>query len=240
MKIGKLKLGKRPLIAGVVTSEEDLKEELVSPADLLELRIDMFEKLDIPFVLDMVLKARSFDKPLLGTVRASNEGGIKEIGDPIRAEIINELIPHVDAIDLEIASSELISRFKPIIEDKRKLLIGSYHNFNETPEDRVLEEIYSRAKELHSDIVKIATKTNTEEDLLRLMELTFRHRKEGIITVSMGDSLASIGRLLLCVSGSLITYGTLTKGSAPGQMSVTILRRFFDKIKEKGLSKKIW
>ncbi len=234
MKIGKLELGKRPLIAGVVSSEDDLKEELIGPADLLELRIDMFERIELSFILDMVLKARSFDKPLLATVRASSEGGMKEIGDTLRAEIINELIPNVDAIDLEIASSGLISRFKPILEDKGKLLIGSYHNFNETPEDKVLEEIFLRAKELHSDVVKIATKTNTEEDLLRLMELTFRHRKEGIITVSMGDTLASIGRLLLCVSGSLITYGTLTKGSAPGQMSVTTLRRFFDKIQEKG------
>jgi len=230
MRIGKLELGKRPLIAGVVSSEDDLKEELVGPADLLELRIDMFERIEIPFILDMVLKARSFDKPLLATVRAFSEGGMKEIEDSLRAEIINELIPHIDAIDLEIASSLLISRFKPLLENKGKLLIGSYHNFNETPEDKVLEETYSKAKELHCDIVKIATTTNTEEDLVRLLEFTFRHRKEGIITVSMGDILATIGRPILCVFGSLLTYGSLTRGSAPGQMSVSTLRRFIDRM----------
>lgn len=227
MKIGKLELGKRPVVAGVVTSMDDLTEELVRPADLLELRIDMFPDTNIKFIKELIEKARTFDKPLLATVRSAREGGIKKIHDRDRYEILISIIPYVDAVDIEISFPKLFNKIKPLISSKRKIIIGSYHNFRTTPPISRLEGIFKKGKKMGSAIIKIATTPKNREDLIRLAEFTLRHRKDKIITIAMGNSgIAS--RIFFPMLGSLITFASLTESSAPGQLSVKEIMNYFD------------
>ncbi|MFN3739860.1 MAG: type I 3-dehydroquinate dehydratase [Thermodesulfovibrionales bacterium] len=227
---GKLKghpiFSKRPLIAGVVTEVAALQKGLVESADILELRIDMFNLTEEENIEEIINRARAFDKPLIATIRSEKEGGKRFIDDNTRYRIFKSIIPLVDIIDIELSSEGLFERLKPLIEKENRVLIGSYHNFNETPEDSVIEEIFLRAKEKGTGIVKIAVTANNREDLIRMASFTIRHRNDNIITISMGEH-GKPSRLLFPVLGSMITYAGLTDSSAPGQFSVDEMARYF-------------
>ncbi len=217
---------KRPLIAGVVTEIAALQKELVESADILELRFDMFDISQEENLEEIISRAGVFNKPLIATIRSEKEGGKRFIDDDTRYRLFKEIIPSVDAVDIEFASEDLFERLKPLIEKENKILIGSYHNFNETPKDSVIEEIFLRAKDRGTDIVKIAVTAKDREDLIRMASFTIRHRKDNIITISMGEH-GKPSRLVFPVLGSMITYAALTGSSAPGQFSVQEMAGYF-------------
>lgn len=226
MNRGKLLFYKRPLIAGVVTEAEALKQSSVAEADILELRIDMFDISEQRNLDEIITRAKVFNKPLIATIRSEREGGKRFIDDDTRYRLFKEIIPSVDAVDIELSSENLFDRLKPLIEKENKILIGSYHNFNDTPKDSIIEEIFLRAKKKGADIVKIAVTALDREDLIRMASFTIRYRNDNIITISMGE-YGKPSRLLFPALGSMITYAALTGTSAPGQFSVDEVARYF-------------
>ncbi|HWR89211.1 MAG TPA: type I 3-dehydroquinate dehydratase [Dissulfurispiraceae bacterium] len=231
LRIGSLRLGDSPAIAGVLTDRDVLSLGAgdVEGADLLELRVDMFDNLDIAHVTSVFRSAAEiFRKPLLATVRAVEEGGQKEIPD--RLALYSTVLPIADAADVEIASSELFPSVAELCHALGRILIGSYHNFAGSPGDAFLEEIVRRGKALGADIVKIALTAVSRDDTARLMSFTYRHRETPVITMSMGDA-GLPSRVLSPILGSLVTYGYIRQPSAPGQLSVTELLDLFQRLK---------
>lgn len=219
MKIGKVELGKIPAVIGTVAGDINLPVEKVNEIDLLELRIDTFKSQDIAYIAGLAKSLRDlYGKPLLATVRAKDEGGAVYIDDEKRYSIYKEVIPLVDAIDVELKSSELLKRVLPVCKEKGKLLIASYHNNKETPDDAFLEGLISEGKGCGADIVKIAVTANSKEDLGRVISFTIKNREKGIITISQG-SIGTISRVVAPILGSLMTYGYIDKPSASGQLS---------------------
>lgn len=219
MKIGNVELGKIPAVIGTVAGDINLPVEEVNKIDLLELRIDMFGSQDIDYIAGVVKSLKDvYGKPLLATVRAMDEGGAIYIDDEKRYSIYKEVIPLVDAIDVELRSSELLKRVLPACKEKGIPAIASYHNNNETPDDTVLDGLISEGKGYGADIVKIAVTANSKEDLGRLISFTIKNRNKGIITISQG-SIGMISRVVTPILGSLMTYGYIDKPSAKGQLS---------------------
>jgi 3-dehydroquinate dehydratase-1 len=225
------KLGEAPLIAGVLTDIDVLtaKKDSLNPADLIELRVDMFEDISLGHIENIFRTAReNFKKPIIATVRDVKEGGQREIAD--RLGIYRAVVPLSDVIDVEIGSDDILTEIKKLCNTYRKLLIGSYHNFESTPDDTFLDDIVSKGKDLGANIVKIAVMPENRDDLIRLFHFTLKHKDKGIITISMGDrGLPS--RIFAPIFGSLITYGNINRPSAPGQMSVSELMDIFRKLK---------
>lgn len=225
------KLGEAPLIAGVLTDTDVLtiNKDSLNPADLIEIRVDMFEDISSDHIENIFRAAKeNFKKPIIATVRDVKEGGQKKIAD--RLGIYKAVIQLSDVIDVEIGSEDILTEIKKLCNTYRKLLIGSYHNFEFTPDGGFLDGIVARGKELGVDIVKIAATARDREDLIRLMLLTQRHKETGIITMSMGD-IGLPSRVFNPLFGSLITYGYITHPSAPGQLSVSELIYIFRRLK---------
>lgn len=216
-------------IAGVVTTPEVLQPELVRDADMLELRIDMFGRELLEHLEDIVIRAKELGKSLIATIRSQKEGGKRFIDDETRYRLFRRIISHVDILDIELSSEGLLERLMPLIKEKNKLLLLSYHDFEETPKDSVIEEKFLRARKKGADLVKIAVTAKSREDLIRMAQFTIRHRKDGIISISMGEH-GRPSRVLFPFLGSLITYGSITEASAPGQLSVKEFRRIFELI----------
>jgi 3-dehydroquinate dehydratase-1 len=219
-----------PLIAGALNDKDvnNLELSSVSPADLVELRVDMFEDIAPSHVEHVFRKAKEkFRKPVIATIRDRREGGVKDLPD--RAEVYSLVARHSEIIDIEIGSEEIFKRVRNMAHWKG-LLIGSYHNFGYTPEDEALEEIVSKGRESGADMVKIATTAQDRDDLLRLIVLTLRHREHGIITISMGDE-GLPSRIFTPLCGSLITYGFVTHPTAPGQLSISELLYIFRRLR---------
>ncbi|HSB51366.1 MAG TPA: type I 3-dehydroquinate dehydratase [Dissulfurispiraceae bacterium] len=231
LKIAQLQLGEQPVVAGVLTDSDlfGITAEVRDSLDVVELRVDMFDSVETGHVADVFKKIRDLlGKPVIGTVRDAREGGQRTIDD--RLELYDACIPWCDAVDVEVQSNRLLAKVGRLLSRKGKLLIGSYHNFNETPDEIFMDSIVSRGKEGGADIVKIAVTAKGRDDLLRLLLFTFRHRDKGMITMSMGDA-GLPSRVVGPLFGSLISYGYVGRPSAPGQLSVSELMDLFRKLK---------
>ena len=227
MRIGEVELGKIPVVIGTLSGNIEHPVEIVNKIDLFELRIDTFKTQEVAYITGIIhsLK-RVYGKPLLATVRSKVEGGAVEIDDDRRYEIYKEVLPLVDAVDVELSSAGLLKRVLPLCREKEKVLIASYHNHDETPGERQLEKLVSDGKEIGADIVKIAVTANSKEDLSRLISFTIKNRDKGIITISQG-SIGTISRIVTPILGSLMTYGYIDVPSAKGQLSAFEIVDYF-------------
>ena len=149
MNIGKVKLGSMPKIAAVIVDGKDKKAidaAKRSGADLLELRIDCFKTQDIISIQDCVKYAGLKKLPLIATIRSKAEGGGAYIRDVERLNLFRNIIPYVDAVDIELSSKDIL---KDVINETHKFnkkVIVSYHNFKNTPEQKKLERIVKDCK----------------------------------------------------------------------------------------------
>ena len=104
-----LKIGSVQLIGGVprVVLGVDGKSSVVAQAanegvDILEIRVDQFEKLSSAFVVDEVKVLKRHALPLIGTIRSRVEGGKAEIEESHRLDLYRQISPLVDAIDIDL------------------------------------------------------------------------------------------------------------------------------------------
>lgn len=196
--------------------------------DLIELRIDYYEHVEdfnkVGLLLENIRK--SYYKPILFTFRTKKEGGTHELSEE-KYFALNHFAVNtglIDLVDIELFSSE--ENIKNIIDfshEKNVKIVMSNHDFNKTP---AREEIVNRLVKMQgydADITKIAVMPNCEEDVLTLLSATLEMKKEKgdrpFITISMG-SLGAVTRLTGELFGSCLTFVSLDKSSAPGQINV--------------------
>jgi 3-dehydroquinate dehydratase I len=225
------KIGEFPLIAGILTDRDypSVGSDEVNAVDIIELRVDMFSSAEPGHVKDVFKEIRTrYNKPVLATVRDVREGGEKEIPD--RLDVYRGIIPLADLVDVEILSADLFPQVRRLCSTFKKILIGSYHNFDSTPDDGFLGGMVKQGEDLGADIVKIAVKAMGMDDLVRFLDFALRNKDKGLITISMGDhGLPS--RIFTPLFGSPITYGYIKTASAPGQLSVQEMMLIFRKLK---------
>lgn len=118
---------------------------------------------------------------------------------------------------------------------KSSLYILSYHDFEETPDSIDLKAVYdSMIRDVNGrrpDIIKIATRTNNNDDWLRMLDFTaerrmfpYNHEKPEFISICMG-SYGIPTRVLGPLVGSYLTFASLDgKASAPGQLTIKELK----------------
>lgn len=228
--MAKFELKNPPYIACAINDSDALNIDstTLTAADIIELRVDMFEDTGHRYVIEIfkIVKDK-FKKPIIATIRDVGEGGFKQIID--RLSLYEAIIPFSDMIDVEI-NAEIFKNAKRLCENSKTTLIGSYHNFDKTPDDDFLEDVFMKARALEADIIKIAVMPGCKEDMLRLIEFTLRHKGDKIITMAMGD-IGLPTRILNPVIGSIITYGYINSPSAPGQLSIREIDRIFRVLK---------
>lgn len=211
----------KPRIALVITDQETNAQIKRLGVDLLELRADLFKKLDPAYVVAQIKLRRQLKIPLLLTVRnQKKEGAVKECSDALKWWVIEAALPFVDFLDIEF-SSPLLKQAVALSRKLKKQVIVSSHNFDHTPAH--LNPMLKKALSTGANIVKIAAKANSWEDVLRMVEFTNHYRKYRLITMSLGP-LGAISRIVLPAAGSLYTYTFLKKPTAPGQIDVATLR----------------
>jgi len=204
----------------------------------VELRIDLFlQRFSKEKLYLWVKEVRKIAKgKIIGTVRWHREQPEPKsyISEEKRAGIYKEIIPFVDFIDVEV-KSKIAKEVVEFAYRKRKRVILSYHNFIKTPSSVKLKEIYKKGKYLKCDILKIATKVNSPDDLLLLLNFSnsfLDNKRISVIITPMGVSIME--RLMPLYFGSLFTYVSLVKSTAPGQPSyseINILQKKLDKFK---------
>lgn len=231
MKIGKVRLGGIPKIAAVIVDGKDKKAisaAKMGGAALLELRLDCFKNQEQAYIHRVVKNIKKTRLPLIATIRSRKEGGKTAIGNIERLKLFESIMPLVDAVDIELSSKNILKDVVSKAHRLNKKTIISYHNFKNTPDQKRLNALVKNCRNAGGDIVKIATLARNKKDVIRLAALMMQH--DNIIVIAMGI-LGTATRILFPMLGSLLTYSSVTKPSAPGQMSLKDTKIFLNKLK---------
>lgn len=206
VRIGRVRLGATPrVVLAVAGFQPSLVRMVRQGADLLEARVDRFRRRDPATVCREVLRLRRLGRPVIGTVRRHAEGGAARFSEAQRIALYAAIAPLVDAMDVELCSARVRERVLALARRHRIPVILSYHDFRATPSEATLERIIRQAGRLGAGIIKVATWARTDEDIVRLLALTVRHRRRGVVTIAMG-SRGAVSRIVFPLLGSLLTY----------------------------------
>ncbi|MBI5047333.1 MAG: type I 3-dehydroquinate dehydratase [Deltaproteobacteria bacterium] len=232
MNIGKVKLGNIPRIAAVILDGEDKKAVAQAKrdgADILELRIDCFKRKDAAYIQRTIKNASDKNLPTIATIRSMSEGGKAVVSEGERLKLFFNIMPFVDAVDVEFSSKKILKAVINKAHGLNKKVIVSYHNFKNTPEQKRLERIVKDCKRAGGDIVKVATLARSKKDIARLALTTASHND--IITIAMGK-FGTLSRVFFPMLGSLLVYCSVTKSSAPGQIPLKDTKILLKVLKE--------
>ncbi|MFI5343915.1 MAG: type I 3-dehydroquinate dehydratase, partial [Chlamydiales bacterium] len=187
---------------GITEVKKQMDQAIAYGADLVELRVDLFEERDLEALSQL---RDSYLIPMIFKITKTCIGDIHKI---------LSLIP--EFIDLEYDTSVRYIQEIPAGTE----LILSYHNFDETPQD--LEAIYSEMQKIPAKFYKIAVTPKNTVEALKI--LCFAKPKERLIAIGMG-AYGEITRILAPWLECPITYASLDddQKSAPGQLKIHTL-----------------
>lgn len=236
----------RPLICVPIVSDsldgiiKECDDILGKPVDMVEWRADFYlrcnDAASLNCVMDIIREKLKY-MPILFTYRTAYEGGEERFEDneKITPERYMTMIKCVadnlgpDIIDIEAgrACDRDMSELIAYVKSKNIAVISSMHDFDKTPEDTYMLEVFDRMNRLGADIFKIAVMPKSGKDVLTLMSFskTAKDRYPNpIITISMGR-LGLVSRAVAELDGSAVTFASVGKASAPGQIDASKLKK---------------
>lgn len=214
----------------IISSAEKINEV---GADLVEWRIDWFDKVDsIDATIEVLGDLRKVlgDTPILVTFRTSKEGGERAIDADSYVKLNCEIAKSglADLVDIEaFTGDDYVREVVKVAHDNNVFVVGSNHDFDKTPEEDEIIFRLRKMQDLGVDIPKIALMPQSKRDVITLLSATekmySKYADRPIVTMSMAGT-GAISRLSGEVFGSSITFGACGKVSAPGQVNVEDLR----------------
>ncbi len=232
LKIGRVRLGQVPrVVLSVWKSSSIVSRPTDHGVDLFEVRVDRLAQRAPQQVCRFVQGIRQHGLPVIGTVRSHREGGNADLTDTERLALYQEMAPLVDAIDVELSSTTILEEVVGIGRRHQIVVIVSFHDFSSTPPDKTIEGMIEGAGRAGANIIKVATFARAESDVIRLLQLTWKHRSRQLITIAMGR-IGAISRVVFPLAGSLLTYTSVTPvdGQLPLRELVGSLRRYYPKL----------
>ena len=229
--------GKPKVCVPIVESHDEailnkLKEFNELEVDMIELRIDFYENIhqeDALRNLFLNIAALQIQKPVILTIRTAAEGGKVEI-DPKDYFNVYKLAVEANAFDIydvELAlGTNMAIELRTLIHDAGKYMLMSSHNFDRTPEVDSLMQKFRSMDSLEADIMKVAVMPEDYQDLFTV-QAKHEYAQKPIVAMSM-SSIGLTSRLVGEQFGSAITFATVGKASAPGQIDYQELNQMLD------------
>ena len=214
----------------------EMKAIAGSSCDLIEWRVDFFKNCkDLKRINEIMEYIRSFtEKPVIATFRSSFEGGMTEVSLNEYIEICKALCNslYIDLIDIEfMTAGNRISEVLDYAKERNIKTIVSHHNFKKTPSEEEMGEILENMKNTGADIEKIAVMPSDRKDVLAVMNVSEKISEMEdsipVISISMSNT-GTPSRVCAELSGSAITFATVSNSSAPGQIDCESLRNILE------------
>ncbi len=231
MSLGQCMLGGVPRVATAVrddASRSDVERAFLGGGDIVELRIDGFRDQQAAYVRGVL--APFVGMPSIGTIRSKREGGGFVGDEQQRLRLYQEIMPLVDAVDIELGADDINQEVILAAREAGNLTLGSFHEFSATPSIKTLRETVAKGEDLGVDIVKIAAHCEDMDGLRRLAQLLIEFPDKALVVIGMGPRGAA-SRLLFPALGSLIVYTFLGAPTAPGQFTheatIELMKRLF-------------
>ncbi|WP_370573563.1 type I 3-dehydroquinate dehydratase [Methanomethylovorans sp.] len=227
VKIGGFDLSREPAVVAVIShsATEQAKAAQLQGADILEIRLDLLGIKDTKSALELLTSLKAeVNLPCIATNRLPTDGGRWEGPEEERIQLLLDVLPVVNAVDVELAASidsrkKLVSR----AHELNRTVIVSHHDFTGTPPMEEIGDILEMAWKSRGDIAKFAAKANSPADTINLLRVTHEATKP-VCMISMGD-IGKHTRVIAPFYGSVLTYGAVGEAVAPGQLSIAELKR---------------
>ena len=218
---------KRPKICGVITENNfELVAGVDRFVDLYEVRIDLIGDGWQEWV-------NRLQRPWIACNRRREEGGNWTGDESSRiASLVKAMKLGARIVDIELRTQDLARTVKQI-KDYRALCLISYHNLTETPAIQELIQIVKEEIDSGADICKVVTTPRRFEDNFTVLSLFEEYKEIKLVAFTMGE-LGIVSRVLSAISGGYFTYASINgiPGSAPGQLTATYLRSFYEAVKK--------
>ena len=246
VKVKNVNIGQgRPKICAIVLGENEeeildlAKRSNTEKCDLIEFRVDHYEgALESERVKGLLRRLRkTAKKPVIFTFRTAREGGKKECTHEYYRKLLlmvaeNSLCEIIDVEESQCTGdASLVEELKAL----GAVVILSRHDFTRTPDRDEIMKIFMDMERKGADIIKAAYMPLNKKDVLNLMaaaeEMTSNYASCPVITISMGQ-LGMVTRVLGEFIESAITFASITKASAPGQINVDGIERVLEIIHE--------
>lgn len=212
----------------------------MTEADLVEWRADFFEGMRSHLEVEQILSSLADilgEIPVLFTVRTDREGSSTHVNENEYEDILLHAVacPQTGLIDVEIMSrQESALRIIKAAHEHGVPVIASNHHFEGTPSNEEIDCIFSCMEKSGADILKMAVMPGESRDVLRLMERTLFWQEKSerpLITMSMGR-LGCVSRMCGELTGSCVTFASVTAASAPGQIDMALLKNILQILHE--------
>jgi 3-dehydroquinate dehydratase I len=208
-----------PTVLGSVITPKGLRllSRQTVPADAVEIRVDALLAHQVsPEEIEKALRARKH--PVLLTLRIPAEGGKLAWKLAERRSLYLQLLPHVEAIDVELATATALA---PVVNEALrtgKTLVLSAHAIEKPATPAQIARWVGQFDPQPSTILKVAARIKSWRDLQQLAALLVNHPDWSIAVMGLGP-YASQSRSVLAALGSRLVYGYLDEPAAPGQPS---------------------
>ena len=192
--------------------------------DIAELRIDLSAFADLDEAAAFCRRFAGF--PTLLTLRHRDEGGQFAQDEAVRQDWYLALMPHCDAIDIELSASERLPAVIAAARRQKKTVIASRHWFQTALVEDDWHSAVAAADRLGADLLKTASLCLGESDWQTLSALAQNCRNDGRVAALIGlddgsdNPFARRARQQLPRLGSCLAFAALEEGSAPGQLSL--------------------
>jgi 3-dehydroquinate dehydratase-1 len=220
---------KHPAVLGSVTTRAGLRHlSRASAADAVEIRVDALLA-DGATVAQIESALKKRRQPALLTLRIPPEGGRMPWKLAHRRETFLRLLPHVEAIDIELATARSMS---PVLAAARKsghVIIYSAHALKAPATPAQFAKWTRQFRHGSNTILKIAAQIKSWRDLQRLAAVLIDHPEWNVAVMGLGPH-AGTSRSVLAALGSCLVYGYLDRPAAPGQPSAAAVRKMVDSL----------
>lgn len=199
-------------------------EENKSDYQYFEIWLDYLDNLDEAFLtrVSTLLQDR-----LIVLFRRQN---LEPITMPLqrRLDTLALLSRFTSMVDLDISQKEELAYIAKIASKPQ--LILSYHNYQETPSYKAIDEVIKEMEPYHPRIYKIATECQNEDDAFRLMQVLRYLKKQNKKHIVLGmGKFGTITRVFGTLWGNEMIFApkTLEEQSAEGQLTKADLEKIF-------------
>lgn len=209
-------------------------------AEALEWRMDWYGQIgqwcEIEDILSDLAKICQ-ETVLLCTFRSKSQGGEQQLPEAEYIQLLQNVADsrYADLLDLEVLECGKSSAVIQKLHQAGQRIIGSQHYFSHTPTTAQMRQELQQIQEAGADIGKLAVMPENAMDVLRLLEATVQLKEScpnyPLVTMAMGG-LGTVSRISGQIFGSCMTFASIGKTSAPGQLPLQDVMLILDKISE--------
>lgn len=207
-------------------------------ADCIELRLDFCDEACNPDRAAALVASLSEALPetlLLATFRSKGQGGELPLADSGYCDLLKSVIRFgcADMVDIELGiGDEQVSSLCACARKAGVIPVVSHHDFERTPDEGFLADLLARMERLGAGVCKFAVMAHGFDDALRVMRVTEERSRISsvpLLTMAMGP-YGGMTRLMGELFGSSMTFCSLGRASAPGQVPIAKARRMMQDI----------